>query len=208
MHIHQTLIIFVLTCLAMPLSVYSDSPQTLTKKLHHLRIDAPREWSDFSEKPDAASLVIKFNADENLKPWAIQLRQQDVKERWNVKLNGVQLGRLSNDANDHIRSFVVPAKTLKQGENIFKIEQLITKRSKPDDIRVGEVVLHKRSLENLLVGIEYQNKSDRCTNKKCNTLSNNDCSYLMVQCHLLEPSLTITLPSDRGRFTHRRDLRM
>ncbi len=150
MHMHQTFIIFVITLLTMPQSVYSESPQPLTKNLHHLRIDAPREWSDFPENPDAASLIIKFDAQENPQPWAIQLRQQDVKERWNVKLNDVQLGRLSNDANDHIRSFVVPAKTLKQGENIFKIEQLITKRSKPDDIRVGEVILHKRSLNNLL----------------------------------------------------------
>ncbi len=154
--IDKSVLVFMILCFALPQFSYSESGQLLDKKLHHLRIDGPREWSDFPKKPDATSLILEFETERNLKPWALQLRQVDVKMQWKVNLNNVILGRLSTDANDHIRSFVVPSKTLIKGSNVLIIEQYITKHSKTDDIRVGEIVLHKRSLENLLAEASIQ----------------------------------------------------
>ncbi len=140
-------LVFAIT---LPLSVFADSPQVLDDKLHHLRIDGPREWDDFPEVPEAKSLIIQFDAVENTQPATIQLRQQDVKQKWNVHLNDIKLGSLSTDANDMVLLFEVPAKTLREGKNELKIEQVISKRSQPDDIRVGQVFLYQQSRETLL----------------------------------------------------------
>ncbi len=129
---------------------YSEPAQILDDTLHHLRQGEPREWSEFPEMPESESLTVNFAAEVGVAPWVIQLRQQDVKGSWAVYLNEVKLGRLLSDENDMARYFEVPAKARRSGQNELKIEQTISKRSKPDDIRVGEIVLRRQSLASLL----------------------------------------------------------
>ncbi len=147
---NRTILLTLIISLSLPLSVFADSPQILDGKLHHLRIEGPREWDDFPEVPEANSLVIQFDAAQNSEPVTIQLRQQDVKQNWSVLLNDVKLGRLSTDANDMVLFFEVPAKRLRDGKNELKIEQVISKRTSPDDIRVGQIILHQQSREKVL----------------------------------------------------------
>jgi len=64
----------------------------LVEPLHHLRIDGPREWSEFAETPSADHLEVKFEARPNDSPQTLRIRQQDVKQSWRVLLNGKQLG--------------------------------------------------------------------------------------------------------------------
>ncbi len=147
---NRTVLLTLIFSLGLPFSIFADSPQILDDQLHHLRIEGPREWDDFPEVPEASSLVIQFDAVENSEPATIQLRQQDVKQNWSVLLNDVKLGKLSTDANDMVLYYEVPAKSLHNGNNELKIEQVISKRSSPDDIRVGQIVLHQQSREKVL----------------------------------------------------------
>ena len=119
-------------------------PLMLSERLHHLRIDGPREWSEFPETPEGPRLELKFVARKNAAEQTLSLRQQDVKQPWLVQLNGRELGRLVIDENDMVLYFAVPAGALADGENTLRIEQ--EPRSKqPDDVRVGGISLLPRS---------------------------------------------------------------
>jgi len=146
----RTILFTLIISLGLPFSVFAESPQILDDKLHHLRMEGPREWDDFPEVAEASSLIVKFDAAENSEPATIQLRQQDVKQKWSVILNDAKLGTLSTDANDMVLYYEVPAKALHEGKNELKIEQVISKRSSPDDIRVGQVIVHHQSREKVL----------------------------------------------------------
>jgi hypothetical protein len=63
----------------------------LTDRLHHLRIGDQREWSEFPEKPEAEFLELKFAARNSAGEQTIVLRQQDVKQSWQVRLNGKEI---------------------------------------------------------------------------------------------------------------------
>ncbi len=119
----------------------------LTDRLHHLRIDGPREWSDFPAKAEGPSLVLRFKAEANDGEWTLRLRQQDVKQTWKVLLNGKELGRLLPDENDTVLYFPVPPSTLLKGENTLAVEQV---GKVPDDVRVGEISLDDRPVAKVL----------------------------------------------------------
>jgi len=95
----------------------------LDSELHHLRIDGPREWSEFPEAPEADHLEIRFEARENESEQTLRLRQQDVKQAWRVLLNGAELGRLQPSEDDMVVYFAVPAGALRSGENVLLVEQ-------------------------------------------------------------------------------------
>lgn len=119
----------------------------LTPQFHHLRLGAQPEWSDFPAGPGAAKLELKFQGQANPAEWSLCLRQSDVRDSWKVSINGREIGRLQQDENDMISCLIVPANTLKDGENSLVIEQT---GKLVDDIRVGEVVLHDQSQDRLL----------------------------------------------------------
>ena len=121
--------------------------------MRHLRIDGPREWSSFPEEPEAAALRIPFESEGNRKEaWTLRLRQQDVKQAWVVALNGDELGRLHVDENDMVVYYAVPPRTVKDGANVLTLEQDVSRRATPDDIRVGEIRLNDRPLNEALSG--------------------------------------------------------
>ncbi len=119
-------------------------------EIHHLRMEAPREWSEFPETPDAAAWDVHFKSETNPEEWAIGLRQQDVKRNWSVLLNGKELGKLLIDENDMRIYFPVPKGALKAGENHLRIEQPSERATPPDDIRVGEIELIPRPVSSFL----------------------------------------------------------
>src|SRR6266550_4979116 len=85
----------------------SAKERVLDAQMHHLRI-GEREWSDFPAQPEGLSLTLRFRADRNVAEQALRLRQQDVKQTWNVRLNGKDLGRLVADENDTAIYLPVP----------------------------------------------------------------------------------------------------
>lgn len=115
---------------------------TITDQMHHLRIDGPREWSDFPEVAEADQLQLSFDAKPNATAATLRLRQQDVKQQWQVLINDKELGRLHIDENDMVVYFDVPPGTLVNGENRLLVQQ---RGKRIDDIRVGEFILDDRS---------------------------------------------------------------
>jgi len=128
----------------------TSAQQVLDKQLHHLRIDGPREWSEFPERADSTHLDLKFEAEKNNGEWTVQLRHQDVKQVWDVSLNGKSLARLRQDENDMLEYFPLSANALIDGENVLTIEQSSRGKSMPDDVRIGEVTLHRRPMQEVL----------------------------------------------------------
>ena len=144
------LVMLAAFCLAwLPGGFVCAAELVLVERLHHLRIDGPREWSEFAETPSADHLEVKFDARPNESPQTLRIRQQDVKQTWRVLLNGKQLGRLRVDENDTVIYFAVPPATLVDGENVLRIEQE-ARRQTPDDVRVGEIVLDSRTMNEVL----------------------------------------------------------
>src|SRR5437660_8257839 len=95
--------------------------RTLDAKLHHLRVGAEREWSDFPLKPEGPSLTVRFPGERNADEWTLRLRQQDVRQTWKILLNGKELGRLVADENDTVIYLPVPAGWLVPGDNTLVI---------------------------------------------------------------------------------------
>jgi hypothetical protein len=122
------------------------SEQIIDQRLHHLRV-GQREWSDFPAQAEGPRLVLRFQAERNEGEWALRLRQQDVKQTWNLLLNGKELGRLRADENDMVVFFPIAAGRLVTGENTLQVEQVGTT---PDDVRVGDVRLDHRSVKEVL----------------------------------------------------------
>jgi hypothetical protein len=128
----------------------AQAADTLVPDLVHLRSGATREWSEFPEAADADKLEVKFQAKTNEGEFALQLRQQDVKQSWKVSLNDKALGTLVIDENDQTLYFPVPAGTLQEGENVLRITPPASKSAASDDIRVGQAALIERPVEKVL----------------------------------------------------------
>jgi hypothetical protein len=125
----------------------SAAERILDSELHHLRAGPEREWSDFPELSEGPRLVLSFQAQPNDAEHSLRLRQQDVKQTWRVSLNRKQLGKLVLDENGTVVYFAVPPGGLREGDNTLLISAA---SGAPDDIRVGQVALASRSMEEVL----------------------------------------------------------
>ncbi len=124
--------------------------RVLVDRLIHLRIDGPREWTEFPETQESRHLELKFSATENTSPYTLRLRQQDVKQAWRVSLGTKRIGQLTRDENDMVVYFPIPAGTLTDGENTLRIEQARGGNPEPDDIRVGHMAIDSRPIQEVL----------------------------------------------------------
>ncbi|QDS96117.1 hypothetical protein FF011L_49240 [Roseimaritima multifibrata] len=113
--------------------------QGIASELHHLRSGDEGEWDSFPENAPQRKLIQSFNAAPNDSDRSLRLRQQDVKEGWEVVLNDNRLGRLTRDENDMVVYFSVDAGVLKAKNTI--VVQPIGNHKASDDIRVGEITL-------------------------------------------------------------------
>src|SRR6516162_3491197 len=135
MHLRE---LFSVIAVFVGIQAASAKEQVLDARLHHLRQGEQREWSDFPEKAEGPSLLVRFQAEANATEQTLRLRQQDVKQTWKVLLNGRERGRLLPDENDQVIYLPLPPSALVAGENTLRIEQV---GKVPDDIRVGEFIL-------------------------------------------------------------------
>ncbi|HUG67381.1 MAG TPA: CehA/McbA family metallohydrolase [Pirellulaceae bacterium] len=125
----------------------SAGSKVVTDRMHHLRVSVEREWADFRETPEAKELRLSFDSGSNERPSTLRLRQQDVKQKWKVRLNAQDLGELRIDENDMVVYFEIPARTLVDGANKLLVQQ---QGDKCDDVRVGEIWVDERSTLELL----------------------------------------------------------
>ncbi len=121
--------------------VLSRADQAIEKKLLHLRNTNEIEWTHFPSKPFANHLEISFDLDDPSNGFdMVTLRQDDVKQFWDVFLNRRKLGRLLRDFNHQEVALPIPTGLLKPTGNLLTIS---TKSKTADDIRVGDIVLRK-----------------------------------------------------------------
>src|SRR5947207_2920221 len=90
-------------------------------KMHHLRSSVEMEWDEFADTPENKELVLKFNAAKNDAEQTLRLRQRDVKQAWNIRLNDKKLAMLLQDEKDTVLFFKLPPDSLRNGENELKI---------------------------------------------------------------------------------------
>ncbi|HEX3316358.1 MAG TPA: CehA/McbA family metallohydrolase, partial [Gemmataceae bacterium] len=121
--------------------------QVLSSRQHHLRRGAQPEWGDFPKQAEGSTLKLTFPAAANVGESTLWIRQQDVRETWKVAVNGNNLGKLQADENDMTICLAVPAGVLRNGENTLVVEQV---GKIVDDIRVGEIALDSRSVDDSL----------------------------------------------------------
>lgn len=133
--------------LVLPLTLAWSAPRILDKRLHHLRSGAEREWTEFPPQSEGPRWRFSFQAQSNPKPWTLRVRQRDVREAWNLSINGRVLGRLPQDENELITLWPLAAGTLVSGENILEIA---AQGERADDILVGDVALEERARAEIL----------------------------------------------------------
>jgi hypothetical protein len=121
--------------------------QVIDEKLHHIRNGDAREWSDFPLQTSNSSYEVTFKSEINASARTLCLTQTDVKQNWDIALNGSKLGRLHRDENPTIGFWTIPKSTVIDGDNVLSIS---TKAKEPDDVRVGRVHIIDASMNSVL----------------------------------------------------------
>jgi hypothetical protein len=119
----------------------------LEPSMHLLRTGDFPEWEEFRNRKFTKELTTHFNGHKNEREFALQLRQYEVKQDWQVLLNGKELGMLVRDISNMIIYFSVPPLTLTEGENVL---QVIPLSNEGEDILVGEIILYEKPVSFLL----------------------------------------------------------
>jgi hypothetical protein len=120
---------------------------TLSAEKRHIRNGTSREWSEFPATSEHREFKIIFPFKAKAAETTLRLRQRDVKQDWEILLNGQKLGMLVTDEQDMVVYYSIPKGALKKRDN----ELLIKCTSEEvDDIEVGPLKLELRSLTTLL----------------------------------------------------------
>ncbi len=117
----------------------ADDSHVIDGKMHHIRNAEPREWSHHPEKAEAKELVVEFAVADPGRFKLLTLRQRETQQVWSVALNGKVIGRLIRDHNHLEHGIAIPEGLLKNEGNQLVVSSA---SKKPDDILVGELVLH------------------------------------------------------------------
>ncbi|MEW6303094.1 MAG: CehA/McbA family metallohydrolase [Verrucomicrobiota bacterium] len=146
-HIHHFIAILGIVGLAAELEAAPVTVRVLDAKQYHLGTAGLPEWRHFANStPHGRQLDVKFNAVANATEQSLFIRQKDVKQSWEVRLNGRKLGALELIESHLVTGLAVPAGTLRDGENVLSI--LPPKAT--DDILVGEFKLESLPLKEAL----------------------------------------------------------
>lgn len=121
--------------------------QVLDNSTFYIQNGGQPEWAEFDRLSPVKELHIRFRGEENAIEQTLQLKQYDVKQPWQVLLNNHKLGALITDVNDMTVYFAIPPKLVVPGQNVLSI---LPASTVPDGILIGQFILHKRSLQDLL----------------------------------------------------------
>lgn len=142
--------------------------------MHHVRNGEVREWSEFPLYTKAKEFKLQFSSRINPSDQALALQQYDVKQNWQVLLNGRSIGSLIQDEKALVTYLSIPAQTLIDGLNELHIKC----DDAVDDIQVGNIVLHTRPLSKVLaeatVEIEvFEDNTDTFTPARITIINSN-----------------------------------
>ena len=127
----------------------------LESKRLHLGKQGQFEWSSYEGRVvDAERLERRFEAQKNAGELFLRVWQKDVKLGWPVFLNDKKLGSLTTAETPLECILKVPAGTLKDGENVLRIE------ASPalDDIEIGPVVLTAQDIGGAQIEVVVANE--------------------------------------------------
>jgi hypothetical protein len=122
-------------------------PRVLDAGWHHLRSGARAEWQESRSHAHAHELAVEFAAAPNTAERTLVVRQEDVKQRWRLTLNGRGVGTLVQDENAMVTYWPVPAGMLVAGANRLRVEPL---DSAADDVWVGRIELRDQPVASVL----------------------------------------------------------
>ncbi len=126
---------------------------TVEAKRLHLGKAGQFEWEVFKDRAvDAERLERRFEAKANAKEQTLRLWQRDVKLTWPVLLNGRKLGTLVTAETAMESLLTIPARALRDGENVLTIEA----PPSLDDIEVGPVFIAAKPMTELLSGAQVE----------------------------------------------------
>src|SRR5262245_19379272 len=117
--------------------------------MHHLRLGTAREWDEFPETAESDALELPFDVAAKDRELTLLVRQQDVKQLWNVLINDRVIAQLTQDENDLTLSLAIPSEALVIGMNRLRIEPQRRDGPLSDDIRIGPILLYDQSLKDL-----------------------------------------------------------
>lgn len=114
---------------------------------YHLGTEGFPEWQEFvGKKPHGRRLEIHFEAQRNEAEQTLLIRQRDVKQGWQVQLNGRRLGSLVAQETPLVHALAVPPGALREGTNTLTI----LPPTAVDDIVVGDFRLVPAPLKEAL----------------------------------------------------------
>jgi hypothetical protein len=124
----------------------SQDIRTLDAAMHHYGDDATPEWPEAPANPEAAPLVVEFEARRNADECVFFMDQRHVNNACAIELNGKVIGELATGDELGERRYTIPAGALVDGANRL----IITSSAPADDFTVGNIRLYEGSLRELL----------------------------------------------------------
>lgn len=146
-HLPPGPVLLVITVAASLLTAAARADQVLEPAMRHLRSGDAREWAEFAERAEGKELVVRFDARSNATGHTLRVRHRDLKQTWDVRLNGRSLGKLPTDENEMTTCLAVPPDALRDGANELRIA---AGGGASDDVLIGEVRLLDRPLAAVL----------------------------------------------------------
>ncbi len=119
----------------------------LDSTMHYLRNGDSKEWAVFPTTVNDRQLTLQFELSGPRDNLTLSLRQFDVKQDWRILINDHDVGGLIEDEKDMITYFDLPATVVRNGTNKLEIKAA---NNTPDDIRIGNIKLYSRSLQEVL----------------------------------------------------------
>lgn len=121
----------------------SSSARPEETRIYHLRSGPTAEWDEFAGRsPHGRDLRTSIDHAGPSAEATLYLRQEGVKQRWGVELNGTKLGSLPLQEEPLVAAFAVPAGVLKAGSNALAV----LAPAQADDVLVGVARLDPRPI--------------------------------------------------------------
>lgn len=113
---------------------------------HHLGDSRTPDWVEAPPDPEGRVLELEFRASARSEESVLELTQRHVDNVWWIEINDVRVARLARTAERVERRYIVPGGVLRDGTNRLRVHG----ESPSDDITIGALRLHTRTLRELL----------------------------------------------------------
>jgi len=111
--------------------------RVLDAQMHHIRCGDVREWSEFPPQAEADELAVEFDSDTAVATeTTLRIRHRDVKQTWQLELNGKPLGRLPVDENLMVTYWAIPPSLIQAGVNRLRVHG---SGKSSDDVLLGDL---------------------------------------------------------------------